>query len=407
VVLLELITNTNGACSGNTHTEALIHGICEIMERYVLVTAYTKPFTPPTIPPELFLGTEIYDRISGLVKQGLTVEIRDCSLGMRLPVIGVLIIDESKKRYLFHLGADPSPITALERCFTEIYQGGAPEFMPISDALPPNCDKKVITANFDEATRSNTGQWPDSLFLSKSSYSFLGFDFLISSSDKLDLKFLKEVLQENGFDVLARNVSFLGQPAFKVYIPGMSEITNVFDNRYLEALLKFEEHLNSMYKFRELESVADCEKLAIAIEDVIESSLSGRFNAPRPRYFNHLSYHSNRLDRKFTSDVILYFLNNKMEKKSVAKAHLHRIADSLGMRPEDREAFAHISDDLIVKSALGNMKFPSCFSCGNCGSEDVCSFSQIKRLWDVLRQKSSEFDFCLSDSLIADEKTGE
>jgi hypothetical protein len=279
--------------------------------------------------------------------------------------------------------------------------------MPISDALPPNCDKKVITANFDEATRSNTGQWPDSLFLSKSSYSFLGFDFLISSSDKLDLKFLKEVLQENGFDVLARNVSFLGQPAFKVYIPGMSEITNVFDNRYLEALLKFEEHLNSMYKFRELESVADCEKLAIAIEDVIESSLSGRFNAPRPRYFNHLSYHSNRLDRKFTSDVILYFLNNKMEKKSVAKAHLHRIADSLGMRPEDREAFAHISDDLIVKSALGNMKFPSCFSCGNCGSEDVCSFSQIKRLWDVLRQKSSEFDFCLSDSLIADEKTGE
>ena len=47
----------------------------------------------------------------------------DCSCGMGIPAMGVLIKNKENTKYQFHIGVDPSPITALERCLTELFQG--------------------------------------------------------------------------------------------------------------------------------------------------------------------------------------------------------------------------------------------------------------------------------------------
>jgi ribosomal protein S12 methylthiotransferase accessory factor len=400
--LLELITNTNGACSGNTEEEALIHGICEIMERYVLVTLYKSPFTPPDIPIELFSGTGIYNKIIRLKeKNGFEIKIKDCSLGKRLPVIGALIRDKSNENYTFHLGADPSPITALERCFTEIYQGGEIKLKPISEAITKNSSMKCRTENYDKTTRSYSGQWPILLFEEQSSYPFNGFDYFISESDKLDLEYLVYVLRQNDFDLLIRNVSYLGQPSYKVYIPGMSEITNVFGNEYLDALLMFERRLNLLYGFPKLNRSAHCKELIDGIEEIKKSSLSGDFNSPRPRYFNHLAYDESRLDLNYSSNNLLYLLNKKIGNEEAVNFYLGKIISSIYFEEPEREKFSNISDETIVKAVVGNIYFPTCFSCENCKIISKCSFDEMKNLWEVLKKISLDFDYdqAISESL--------
>ena len=54
---------SNGMCAGNTPKEAIIQGICEIMERYAGLTIYYNRLTPPTIPQDYFKNTTIYKYI--------------------------------------------------------------------------------------------------------------------------------------------------------------------------------------------------------------------------------------------------------------------------------------------------------------------------------------------------------
>lgn len=363
------------------------------MERYVLVTFYTNPFTPPDIPLELFSGTEIYDRIIRLTeKNGLEIKIKDCSLGKRLPVIGVLIIDKNNENYTFRLGSDPSPITALERCFTEMFQGGI-NLKPVSKAISKRSTVKYLTENFDKTTRSYSGQWSNLLFKKQSSYSFNGFDYFISESDKIDLEYLIYVLNQNDSDLLIRNVSYLGQTSYKIYIPGMSEITNVFGNNYLEALLMFEKRLNLLYNFPNLNSKKHCRELIDGIKEIKKSSLSGNFNSPRPRYFNHLAYDESRLDLNYLPNILLYLLNNKVKNEKEANYYLKKLTSSISFCESEKEKFANISNDRIVKAIVEDIYFPTCFSCKDCNVISKCSFNEMKNLWADLKRISMYFNY--------------
>jgi len=133
IELIFAASGSNGMCAGNTPQEAIIQGICEIMERYAGTKIYYDRLTPPTIPKEYFEGTLIHKYIEEIEeKRGLKIIIKDCSLGLGLPVMGVIIINPKDNTYNFNLGSDPSPITALERCLTELYQSlGGVYYNPI------------------------------------------------------------------------------------------------------------------------------------------------------------------------------------------------------------------------------------------------------------------------------------
>jgi len=115
---------SNGYCAGNTPQEAIIQGICEIFERFVLKELFMDAsIRLPSVPYNLIKDLKSQKIISRIKQKGWNVIVKDCSLGGRFPVVGCLLINDQKTHYHFHLGSAPVFDTAIQRCLTETAQG--------------------------------------------------------------------------------------------------------------------------------------------------------------------------------------------------------------------------------------------------------------------------------------------
>lgn len=228
--------STNGLCAGNTPKEALIEGLCEILERYVIRKIYFDNLALPRIPREYFAGNEILNKLENLErKEHYIIDIVDCSLGVGIPAVGVVVLTEEKKEYQFHMGVDPSPITALERSLTELFQGRTTiKFKTFDKDLQSrlNDDVSLKEDEMNKTNSASTGHYPLAFFSNPPSYSFTGFDERLGYSDDEDLKLVIRLIENFGFKLYVRNNSFLGFPAYSLYIPGMSELHNTHSLRY-------------------------------------------------------------------------------------------------------------------------------------------------------------------------------
>lgn len=231
--------STNGLCAGNTAKEALIEGLSEVLERYVIRKIYYDNLSLPRIPRAYFYGNEIMTRIEKLEKQEkYTIDIVDCSLGVGIPAVGVIVITEDKSEYQFHMGVDPSPITALERSLTELFQGrNEIRFKQFDHVLQErlNSDFDLKEREMHKTNSSSIGNFPLAFFSKTPSYQFTGFNEEMGRSDDSDLILLVDLVKNMGFRLYVRDNSFLGFPAYSIYIPGMSEIHNTHSLNYFES----------------------------------------------------------------------------------------------------------------------------------------------------------------------------
>lgn len=233
---------SNGMCAGNDPLEAVLQGMSEVFERYALRTIYRDSPPLPEIPLEWFEGTEILGLLNRIAaEEKVELSVRDCSLGMGLPVLG-LLIRRHDGRCAFHLGADPSPITALERCLSEMYQsmtvGGeeAGYFRPHGDGA----DSFDWKAQFEQSLEDGSGTWAEGIFARKAG-PFKGFEHPVSKSAEDDYRYMLDILRRNGRALYVRDVSYMGFPAFQVYVPGMTEMQYVDDPAQIAERLRFED----------------------------------------------------------------------------------------------------------------------------------------------------------------------
>ncbi len=176
-------------------------------------------------------GRKSIKKLEGLKQQGITVDILDFSCNKGLPVVGLKLINENGAVSI-HPGADPCPITALERCLTETYQGAESlvtklRFRAKPIQMPDMSNKDQTDefyANLKECFELGAGGYPDNIHNCKRNPGFKGFDHPVSGSDADDLRFMLSVAKKNGFEVFVRDNSYLGFSAFDVFIPGMSDI---------------------------------------------------------------------------------------------------------------------------------------------------------------------------------------
>ena len=238
---LDIIFNsisTNGLCAGNTPQEAIIEGLGEIMERYVIRKIYQDNLALPRIPRSYFEGNEVLERMEELEKiERYHIEIIDCSLGVGIPAVGIVITTEDKSEYQFHMGVDPSPITALERSLTELFQGrNAIKFKQFEKDYQKDLNVNILLkeAEIHKTYCASTGAYPFAFFSNTSSYEFNGFDNRLGWSDETDLKLMIELIKRLGFNLYIRDNSFLGFPAYSLYVPGMTELYNVFSLSNME-----------------------------------------------------------------------------------------------------------------------------------------------------------------------------
>ena len=400
-------SGTNGMCAGNTPMEAIVHGICEIMERFAMREIYMKGVVPPVVPPECFRGTAILERLEALRALNYRYEIRDCSLGMGLPGIGLLLIDERGAR-TFHLGAEPRAYIALERCLTEIFQGNdgdiAERFTAETLPFPTNrAEKARYCRQFSDATIRGTGLWPSSLFSPTPSYAFEGL-FPAGDSDEADYALLASRLMDMGFRLFVRDCSYLGFPAYNIYIPRMSDLDFVYDDGgdFIRAmrLVGMQRTFIAPRAASADQRGAFAEALACYLRENISAPIeanqffllngSGALRALDPLLIVAL-FAATGGRPKLASDSMEAYLQ-----RSPADASLRRLCNALTLYWHEK---ARRSSDDEIGALLGRLfdkktvdvciahgsspelfdcfNWPECFRCAECPQRDSCLFDSL------------------------------
>ncbi|MCR4769018.1 MAG: YcaO-like family protein [Bacteroidaceae bacterium] len=234
---LSVLTGSNGMAAGNNASEGVFQGMCEILERYAATKVFHNMLTPPTIPDEyLNKFPKQKKMIEELSQDGFSVIVKDFSIGKKLPVVGVIVIDSASDKYRMNIGCDTSFEVALNRALTEVYQGSKNRDDILKIMLDvPHKEYDYFLDDSEESLRkrdaeitqfkiNGCGKYPFSLFGSNESYAFDPDAFVEHKTYEEEVNYLLNLFKTLGHRVFLRNTSFLGFPAFYVYVPELSAL---------------------------------------------------------------------------------------------------------------------------------------------------------------------------------------
>jgi len=418
MVPIELVMSsvgTTGMAAGNSYDEAILQGFCEIFERWAVSDILCNRLTPPSIPLDEFVGTFSYQMIKELTAKGLEITVKDCSLGKGIPVIGTIIIDRKNMQYNFQLGSDFVPHIALERCLTEVYQTSSSGFQSLPFQFLYGDDDDDIKANYDSILINGTGLWPISIFYSKPSYEFEGFNSQFGLSNSSDLKYCIDLMKTLGLNVYIRNNSILGFPTFYVFIPGLINKSMKLGN-HKEKILEHEV-IQGQFLCMKLGKLTRDETMVLSksIEDLL--LLNKKFSISNSCLYNTsedlntlnvnllLSMLFFRLEKyeKAKKFIDLFIESNSFE-KTENKTYYRAISEYISLRyirKMESDDINNIMCHLFGKQCSEEIKedlsdpdkifqyynFPTCFNCESCKVQASCQYFEIltieKRLNNV------------------------
>jgi len=121
-----LIEEYNGPAAGNCPAEAVLQGLCEVVERHVgSVISYERRPTP-AIDPDSATTPAVRELLEKYRRNGIRVFLRDFSLDTGIPSVGALAYDPAtfpeSSEIIFTCGTATSPEKSLVRALTETAQ---------------------------------------------------------------------------------------------------------------------------------------------------------------------------------------------------------------------------------------------------------------------------------------------
>ncbi len=120
------INEFNGPSAGNCTEEALLQGICEVVERHVSSLVSRGGLKTPRIRPGGAADPLVREMLEKYKKAGVELHITDFSLDTGIPTVGVLAYDPAtfpeRSEIVWTAGTAPSPEKALSRALTEVAQ---------------------------------------------------------------------------------------------------------------------------------------------------------------------------------------------------------------------------------------------------------------------------------------------
>ena len=423
---------TNGMCSGNTPAEALTQGLCEIAERYVLRRIFSDPdITLPTVSEAEMKSDGIQRLRDELCTAGFRLIVKDCSLGGAYPVLGALCIDVENGTYSFNLGADPLFDVALTRCITEAFQGGRYEgdlsqLFSESRFSPFRTDERKREWDYMRAVVYSAGDFPGRIFYNKTSAK-CNIDTAFSrdiASNLQALRWTVDRLIADGKDVYIRDVSFLGFPAYHIYIPTMSETWSITQS-YMDHMRRGPSTRKCLLNLTRASS-SEIKTTAEALEEAYDAliiphlSASGYIqsrtstlvkngaglscmestewwlsllfartgNYKKSHYWlnKYIStYGKNAEIDPYTVCTLAYFrMKSENETETVIRNTLSEIfGDTLA---------AEVTNDLVEpEKVFDNLTLPQCGDCDECPVVDGCLYPEwrkiTKSIYDEMKQK--------------------
>ena len=120
------INEFNGPSAGNSYEEAILQGLCEIVERHVCALITRERIKAPRIDPDSITDPVAVELLRKFTRHGIEVYLNDFSLDAGIPTVGALAIDPSTfpetSEIVYTAGTTPEPNKALIRALTEVAQ---------------------------------------------------------------------------------------------------------------------------------------------------------------------------------------------------------------------------------------------------------------------------------------------
>ncbi len=241
VSLLNNLYVSNGMAAGNSPAECCSQALSEIVERYVKNIIIAGGLCLPDVPPRcLQKYPRLLSIIDALSDQGLSIKVKDASLGGKFPVISVLLCDSGNGGVFAAFGANCRFETAIERTLTELLQGrsleGLHDFQPPCHDLNQVADPYNLESHFVDSDGLLSWQ----MFKDTPDFDFSPWDF--SGSTEEEFKLLQRLISDNGFEMYRAEYLHCGLYSCRIIVPGMSEIYPIDDliwnNKGTGALLR-------------------------------------------------------------------------------------------------------------------------------------------------------------------------
>ena len=122
------INEFNGPSAGNCTEEAVLQGICEVVERHVSSKISQNRLQVPLIQPDSATDPMVVEMLQKYNNAGINIYISDFSLDTGIPTVGILAHDPAtfpeKSEIVWTAGTTPDPEKALSRALTETAQLG-------------------------------------------------------------------------------------------------------------------------------------------------------------------------------------------------------------------------------------------------------------------------------------------
>ncbi len=120
------INEFNGPSAGNCVEEALIQGICEIVERHASSIVSQNKMKVAAIRPESVTDPLVNEMLQKYKKAGVNLYLSDFSLDTGIPTVGAMAYDPvtfpALSEIVWTAGTTPDPQKALSRALTEVAQ---------------------------------------------------------------------------------------------------------------------------------------------------------------------------------------------------------------------------------------------------------------------------------------------
>jgi len=218
---------TTGFAAGNCVEEAILQGLCECIERHVILTFIERRLNAPSININSIYDAEAKKIISKLTRAGVKLFIKDFSFGFGIPSVGILAYDSKGPepvRIYCAAGTSLNRDIAMIRALTEVAQHRAQSL-------------------FEKAALSNTFGFPEYKSLkeakkftdTKKTISFSELPTYSNANFRIEVETAVKKMKDMGFEVIVTDTTHpvLRIPAVIIAVPGM-EIPNLFDDPYLQ-----------------------------------------------------------------------------------------------------------------------------------------------------------------------------
>ena len=207
------INEFNGTSAGNQMEEAIVQGLCEVVERHVSAEVTRGKMVTPKLDLNSLKNESARELVEKYHNLGVELHVRDFTLDMGVSTVAALAYDPTtfpeNSEIVYTAGTATDPEKALIRALTEVAQLGG-DFNTRSNFMPSGLPKfrQLDQADYvlAEGKTATVADLPD----------------LSHDNIRVEIDRIVESLARRGYEAYAVNIthSLLGVPAVYTMVPG-------------------------------------------------------------------------------------------------------------------------------------------------------------------------------------------